>query len=285
MPKTSSKLNQKKFIYTSELTPPKGIDLSQLINKASSLNMVDAFNITDNHNSKMTMAPIGLARKLIENNIEPIYQITCRDRNSIAIQSDLLAAHSLGVNNILCMSGESAKYGDHPNAKDVFDINSEELIGIVTKLNNGYDYTDNKLDSMTNFNIGAVVNPGADNLDKELEKFKNKIKNGATFFQTQAIYNPETLQSIIEIKEKTDIKIFAGFIPIKSVKMANYLNTKVPGITVPENIIKLMETTNDPQSTCIQISKEIISEIKDMKGIDGIHIMALGWEHLIPKMI
>ena len=285
MPKTSTKLNQNKFIYTSELTPPKGIDLSQLINKASSLNMVDAFNITDNHNSKMTMAPIGLARKLIENNIEPIYQITCRDRNSIAIQSDLLAAHSLGINNILCMSGESAKYGDHPNAKDVFDINSEELIGIVTKLNNGYDYTDNKLDSMTNFNIGAVVNPGADNLDKELEKFKNKIKNGATFFQTQAIYNPETLQSIIEIKEKKDIKIFAGFIPIKSVKMANYLNTKVPGITVPENIIKLMETTDDPQNTCIQISKEIISEIKDMKGIDGIHIMALGWEHLIPKMI
>lgn len=285
MPKTSTKLNQNKFIYTSELTPPKGIDLSQLINKASSLNMVDAFNITDNHNSKMTMAPIGLARKLIENNIEPIYQITCRDRNSIAIQSDLLAAHSLGINNILCMSGESAKYGDHPNAKDVFDINSEELIGIVTKLNNGYDYTDNKLDSMTNFNIGAVVNPGADNLDKELEKFKNKIKNGATFFQTQAIYNPKTLQSIIEIKDKNDIKIFAGFIPIKSVKMANYLNTKVPGITVPENIIKLMETTDDPQNTCIQISKEIISEIKDMKGIDGIHIMALGWEHLIPKMI
>ena len=285
MPKTSTKLNQNKFIYTSELTPPKGIDLTQLINKASSLNMVDAFNITDNHNSKMTMAPIGLARKLIENNIEPIYQITCRDRNSIAIQSDLLAAHSLGINNILCMSGESAKYGDHPNAKDVFDINSEELIGIVTKLNNGYDYTDNKLDSMTNFNIGAVVNPGADNLDKELEKFKNKIKNGATFFQTQAIYNPETLQSIIEIKDKNDIKIFAGFIPIKSVKMANYLNTKVPGITVPENIIKLMKTTDDPQNTCIQISKEIISEIKDMKGINGIHIMALGWEHLIPKMI
>ena len=285
MPKTSTKLNQNKFIYTSELTPPKGIDLTQLINKASSLNMVDAFNITDNHNSKMTMAPIGLARKLIENNIEPIYQITCRDRNSIAIQSDLLAAYSLGINNVLCMSGESSKYGDHPNAKDVFDINSEELIGIVTKLNNGYDYTDNKLDSMTNFNIGAVVNPGADNLDKELEKFKNKIKNGATFFQTQAIYNPETLQSIIEIKEKTDIKIFAGFIPIKSVKMANYLNTKVPGITVPDNIIKLMKTTDDPQSTCIQISKEIISEIKDIKGIDGIHIMALGWEHLIPKMI
>tara|TARA_B100001964_G_C14235894_1_gene602440 strand:- start:49 stop:906 length:858 start_codon:yes stop_codon:yes gene_type:complete len=285
MPKTSTKLNQNKFIYTSELTPPKGINLSQLINKASSLNMVDAFNITDNHNSKMTMAPIGLAIKLIENNIEPIYQITCRDRNSIAIQSDLLAAHSLGINNILCMSGESAKYGDHPNAKDVFDINSEELIRIVTKLNNGYDYTNNKLDSMTNFNIGAVVNPGADNLDKELEKFKNKIKNGATFFQTQAIYDPETLQSIIEIKEKKDIKIFAGLIPIKSVKMANYLNTKVPGITVPENIIKLMETTDDPQNTCVQINKEIISEIKDMKGIDGIHIMALGWEHLIPKMI
>ena len=285
MSETSTKLNQNKFIYTSELTPPKGIDLSQLINKASSLNMIDAFNITDNHNSKMTMAPIGLARKLIENNIEPIYQITCRDRNSIAMQSDLLAAHSLGINNILCMSGESAKYGDHPNAKDVFDINSEELIEAVTKLNNGYDYTDNKLDSKTNFNIGAVVNPGADMLDRELKKFENKINNGATFFQTQAIYDPETLKSITQITKNKNIKIFAGIIPIKSVKMANYLNTKVPGIQVPENIISSMGKTNDPENTCIQISKEIISEIKNMEGIDGIHIMALGWEHLIPKMI
>ena len=281
----STILSINKFIYTSELTPPKGIDLSKLINTASDLNMIDAFNITDNHNSKMTMAPIGLARKLIENNIEPIYQITCRDRNSIAIQSDLLAAYSLGINNILCMSGESAKYGDHPNAKDVFDINSEELIETLTKLNNGYDYANNKLDSVTKFNIGAVVNPGSNMLEKELIKFENKIKNGATFFQTQAIYDPEMLQSIIKIKEEKNIKIFAGFIPVKSVKMANYLNTKVPGINVPENIINLMESTDDPQKTCIEISKEIISEIKGMKGIDGIHIMALGWEHLIPKMI
>ena len=281
----STRLNENKFIYTSELTPPKGTDLSKLINTASELNMIDAFNITDNHNSKMTMAPIGLARKLIENNIEPIYQITCRDRNSIAIQSDLLAAYSLGINNILCMSGESAKYGDHPNAKDVFDINSEELIETLTKLNNGYDYANNKLDSVTKFNIGAVVNPGSNMLEKELIKFENKIKNGATFFQTQAIYDPEMLQSIIKIKEHKNIKIFAGFIPVKSVKMANYLNTKVPGINVPENIVNLMESTDDPQKTCIEISKEIISEIKGMKGIDGIHIMALGWEHLIPKMI
>ena len=281
----STTLSQNKFIYTSELTPPKGIDLSKLINTASDLNMIDAFNITDNHNSKMTMAPIGLARKLIENNIEPIYQITCRDRNSIAIQSDLLAAYSLGINNILCMSGESTKYGDHPNAKDVFDINSEELIETLTKLNNGYDYANNKLDSVTKFNIGAVVNPGSNMLEKELIKFENKIKNGATFFQTQAIYDPEMLQSIIKIKEHKNIKIFAGFIPVKSVKMANYLNTKVPGINVPENIVNLMESTDDPQKTCIEISKEIISEIKGMKGIDGIHIMALGWEHLIPKMI
>ena len=281
----STILSINKFIYTSELTPPKGIDLSKLINTASDLNMIDAFNITDNHNSKMTMAPIGLARKLIENNIEPIYQITCRDRNSIAIQSDLLAAYSLGINNILCMSGESAKYGDHPNAKDVFEISSEELIETITKLNNGYDYADNKLDSVTNFNIGAVVNPGSNTIEKELKKFENKIKNGATFFQTQAIYDPKTLNNIIQIKQNKNIKILAGYIPIKSVKMANYLNNKVPGIQVPENIIDLMKKTDNPQKTCIEISKEIISEIKAIKGIDGVHIMALGWEHLIPKMI
>ena len=281
----STRLNQNKFIYTSELTPPKGIDLSKLINTASDLNMIDAFNITDNHNSKMTMAPIGLARKLIENNIEPIYQITCRDRNSMAIQSDLLAAYSLGINNILCMSGESVKYGEHPNAKDVFELSSEELIGTITKLNNGYDYANNKLDSVTNFNIGAVVNPGSNTIEKELKKFENKNKNGATFFQTQAIYDPKTLNNIIQIKQNKNIKILAGYIPIKSVKMANYLNNKVPGIQVPENIIDLMKKTDDPQKTCIEISKEIISEIKAIKGIDGVHIMALGWEHLIPKMI
>ena len=281
----STRLNQNKFIYTSELTPPKGIDLSKLINTASDLNMIDAFNITDNHNSKMTMAPIGLARKLIENNIEPIYQITCRDRNSMAIQSDLLAAYSLGINSILCMSGESVKYGDHPNAKDVFELSSEELIETITKLNNGYDYANNKLDSVTNFNIGAVVNPGSNTIEKELKKFENKIKNGATFFQTQAIFDPKTLNNIIQIKQNKNIKILAGYIPIKSVKMANYLNNKVPGIQVPENIIDLMKKTDDPQKTCIEISKEIISEIKAIKGIDGVHIMALGWEHLIPKMI
>ena len=258
MPAKFTTLNQNKFIYTSELIPPKGIDLSKLINTASDLNMIDAFNITDNHNSKMTMAPIGLARKLIEHNIEPIYQIT---------------------------SGESTKYGDHPNAKDVFDINSEELIETVTKLNNGYDYANNKLDSVTNFNIGAVVNPGSNMLEKELIKFENKIKNGATFFQTQAIYNPKTLENIIQIKKDKNIKIFAGYIPVKSAQMANYLNNKVPGIQVPENIINLMKITDDPQKTCIEISKDIISEIKAMKGIDGVHIMALGWEHLIPKMI
>ena len=281
----STRLNENKFIYTSELTPPKGIDLSKLINTASDLNMIDAFNITDNHNSKMTMAPIGLARKLIENNIEPIYQITCRDRNSMAIQSDLLAAYSLGINNVLCMSGESVKYGDHPNAKDVFEISSEELIDTITKLNNGYDYANNKLDSVTNFNIGAVVNPGSNTIEKELKKLENKIKNGATFFQTQAIFDPKTLNNIIQIKQNKNIKILAGYIPIKSVKMANYLNNKVPGIQVPENIINLMKKTNDPQKTCIEISKETISEIKAIKGIDGVHIMALGWEHLIPKMI
>ena len=203
----------------------------------------------------------------------------------MAIQSDLLAAYSLGINNILCMSGESVKYGDHPNAKDVFEINSEELIETITKLNNGYDYANNKLDSVTNFNIGAVVNPGSNTIKKELKKFENKIKNGATFFQTQAIFDPKTLNNIIQIKQNKNIKILAGYIPIKSVKMANYLNNKVPGVQVPDNIINLMKKTDDPQKTCIEISKEIISEIKAMKGIDGVHIMALGWEYLIPKMI
>ena len=275
---------ENKFILTAELTPPKGVDLSNSLEKVKSLPTINAFNVTDNHNSNMTMSPIGLSKLLIDNNIQPILQMTCRDRNVLALQSDLLSAYSLGINNILCMSGESAAYGDHPEAKNVFDINSEQLISIVSKLNSGYDYTDNKLNQNTNFNIGAVFNPGANDIDKELDKFISKIKNGATFFQTQAIYSINTLDYILEIKKKYNIKIIAGFIPVKSEKMANFLNTKVPGITVPETIIEKMKKSNNPKNTCIEISKEIISEIKTSTIFDGIHIMALGWENIIPKI-
>ena len=272
------------FILTTELTPPKGVDLSNSLDKAKSLPTINAFNVTDNHNSNITMSPLGLSKLLIDNNIQPILQMTCRDRNVLALQSDLLSAYSLGINNILCMSGESTKYGDHPEAKNVFDINSEQLISIVSKLNSGYDYTDNKLNQNTNFNIGAVFNPGASDIDKELVKLISKIKNGATFFQTQAIYSINNLDYILEIKKKYNIKIIAGFIPVKSAKMANFLNTKVPGITVPETIIEKMKKSHNPKNTCIEISKKIISEIKASNIFDGIHIMALGQENIIPEI-
>ena len=281
----NNQLLTNKFILTSELTPPKGVDLSKALNKAKSLPGINAFNVTDNHNSNMTMSPIGLAKLLIENGIEPILQMTCRDRNILALQSDLLSANVLGVQNILCMSGESAKYGDHPEAKNVFDVNSEQLISIVSKLNSGYDFNDNKLNQHTSFNIGAVFNPGATEIDKELLKLENKIKNGATFFQTQAIYETNNLDYINEIKKKHKIKIIAGFIPVKSVKMANFLNTKVPGITVPESIINTMDRSSDPRNTCTEISKEIVTSIKESNIFDGVHIMALGWEDIIPKII
>ena len=286
MSKLSTNLKSGNFTVTCELNPPKGINLEQLFKKADMLkDRVVAINITDSAGSNMTMAPIAVSHLLKHRDIEPILQITGRDRNRIAIQADLIAASALGVTNILTMSGDSPKHGDHPEAKPVFDLNSTQVLDAMMAMQSGKDLGGNTLEGNPDFFRGAVVNPGAKDLASELVKMEEKVTSGAQFFQTQAIFEPDVLEKFMVTAKKFNVPILAGIIVLKSSKMANYLNSYLPGVSIPENIIKSLDLSNKDviKKESIAITANIIKEIRGM--CDGIHIMAIGRENLIPNIL
>ena len=286
MSKLSTNLISKKFTVTCELNPPKGINLEKLFKKAELLKeRVVAINITDSAGSNMTMAPIAVSHLLNNRGIEPILQITGRDRNRIAIQADLIAASTLGITNILTMSGDPPKHGDHPDAKPVFDLNSTQVLDAMRAMQAGKDLGGNSLEGNPEFFRGAVVNPGAKDLETEFVKMEEKIASGAQFFQTQAIFEPDALEKFMITAKKFNVPILAGIIVLKSTKMANYLNSYLPGISIPKNIIKSLELSDRDaiKKESVSITANIIKEIRNM--CDGIHIMAIGWENMIPNIL
>jgi methylenetetrahydrofolate reductase (NADPH) len=280
----ASKLKSGKFIVTSELTPPKGTDLSQLFKNAEMLkDSVDAFNLTDSHASRMSLAPIGAAHLLLDRHIEPILQMTTRDRNRIALQGDMLAASALGIENLVCMGGDPPHLGDHPSAKAVFDLSTMELIAAAGQLNKGEDLTGNKLNKSPAFHIGAVVNPGADDLDVEIQRMQQKAEAGAVFFQTQAIYDVRQFTTFMEKIAHLDVHVLAGILPVKSESMANYMNENVPGIDIPADLIEQIRGADDVKATSANLAAEVIRGIRSR--CSGIHLMALGWEDQIPTIL
>ena len=286
MSKLSTNLKSGKFTVTCELNPPKGTDLEKLFKKADMLkDRVVAINITDSAGSNMTMAPIAVSHFLKHRGIEPILQITGRDRNRIAIQADLIAASALGITNILTMSGDPPQHGDHPEAKPVFDLNSTQVLDAMKSMQTGKDLGKNALEGNPEFFRGAVVNPGAKDLETEFVKMEEKVSSGAQFFQTQAIFDPDALEKFMITAKKFDVPILAGIIVLKSTKMANYLNSYLPGISIPENIIKSLDLSDRDaiKKESISITANIIKEIQDM--CDGIHVMAIGWENTIPNIL
>ena len=286
MSKLSTNLISKKFTVTCELNPPKGINLEKLFKKAELLKeRVVAINITDSAGSNMTMAPIAVSHLLNNRGIEPILQITGRDRNRIAIQADLIAASTLGITNILTMSGDPPKHGDHPEAKPVFDLNSTQVLDAMRAMQAGKDLGGNSLEGNPEFFRGAVVNPGAKDLETEFVKMEEKVASGAQFFQTQAIFEPDALEKFMVTAKKFNVPILAGIIVLKSTKMANYLNSYLPGISIPKNIIKSLELSDRDaiKKESVSITANIIKEIRNM--CDGIHIMAIGWENMIPNIL
>ena len=283
MGRLSKKFDDGQFVVTSELTPPKGTDVSALLSKAEVLaESVDAINVTDSHGSKMSLSPIAAAC-LISDRVEPILQMTTRDRNRIALQSDMLGAWVLGIKNVICMGGDPPHLGDHPDAKPVFDIPTEELIRAALSLNEGSDLMSNALRGNTNFNVGAVVNPGADDLDGEISRLERKVESGASYFQTQAVFDPDSFVGFMRRVKHLDIKVLAGIMPIKSVKMAQYMNDNIPGITVPDSVMKRIEQAKDVVEESLSISAEIIGALKE--SCSGVHIMAPGWEENIPTLV
>ncbi|MGC8716857.1 MAG: bifunctional homocysteine S-methyltransferase/methylenetetrahydrofolate reductase [bacterium] len=274
---TSSEFSKKlgkKFLFSVEISPPKGIELEKVKEGVRLLKRAgaDAVNISDSPMARVRISPIALAHIFKEElNMESILHFTCRDRNLIGLQSELLGAAALGIKNILALTGDPPSIGDHPQAKPVFDVNSEGLVMIMNRLNNGTDYMGNPIGLATNFTIGVAVNPNAEDLDREIERLERKIENGANFVETQPIYDREILERFLE---KIDFKlppILVGILPLRSSRHTEFLHNEVPGISIPKKIRERMHSSKDQLREGIEISLEIIDSIKKMVG--GIYLM------------
>lgn len=281
------------YVFTSEVGPVKGCvrdlgngNVPKCLEEAELLrNHVQAVNITDNQSAVMRLGSLAASIKLKEKGIEPIYQITCRDRNRIALQSELLNACSLGIDNVLILTGDHTTLGDHGAAKPVFDVDSVQLLKIAKQMTQGFDMAGHELTQATNFALGAVVNPNFEPMDLQLIKMEKKIDAGAMFFQTQAVYDAKLFEQFIRKTEGFGVPVQLGVVLIKSAKMARFMNEKVAGITVPESWIKRLETTpqGGARNQCVEMTAEFLKEVSPM--CQGVHFMPLGWSELVPKII
>ena len=284
MSKLAMAMNAGEFVITSELNPPKGTDLSTIIRRAESLGTtVNAFNITDSHAARMSACPLAVAHVLMDRGIEPIMQMTSRDRNRIALQGDLLGAAVLGVPNVVFMGGDPPKVGDHPDAPGVYDILSAQLLEVASGLRKGKDMQGNALTGTPDLFLGAVVNPGADDIATEVDKMKAKVDAGAQFLQSQAVYDAASFERFMDAAAGIDVKVLCGVILLKSAKMARYMNENIPGINVPESLIAEFDDAEDKGAKSVEIAARVINTIKPM--CHGVHIMPLGWEAKIPALL
>jgi 5,10-methylenetetrahydrofolate reductase len=232
----------------------------------------------------MRLGSLAVSFLLKQKGFEPIYQLTCRDRNRLALQSDLLSAAALGIQNILIATGDHPSLGDHPQAKPVFDLDSVQLLQVSRKLETGFDMQGHKLEgSAPKFCLGAVVNPGSDPIDPQIMKMDKKIAAGAEFFQTQAVFDLKTFENFVSKSKHVKVPIMAGIVLLKSAGMARYMNKHVAGITVPESLIAEIDSSKDKAATSIEIASRLIKQLKPM--CRGIHIMSIGWEKIVPRVL
>jgi len=287
MTKLQELLSAGRFAVTSEVGPPKGVNVEKCLDEAESLkDRITAFNVTDLQSSVMRFGSLATCRRLLDRGLEPIMQMTCRDRNRLALQSDLLSAYGLGIRNVLCLTGDHPKLGDHPQAKEVFDLDSVQLLQAADTLQRGRDLASNELDGRPEFYLGAVVTPGAEPLEPQILKMEKKIKAGARFFQTQAVYDTDKFKAFVKLVSHFDVPIMAGIVILKSVGMARYMNANVAGVNVPEELIEELKKDKEKTKsgrTGVEIAVRIIKEIKDY--CQGVHLMALGWEDKLPAIL
>ena len=244
MSRLKENLEKGKFVVTGEVGPPKGVDLNKCLHDAETMRgHVTAINVTDLQSAVMRVGSLAVSARLVDRGLEPVYQLTCRDRNRLALQSDLLSAEALGIKNVLCLTGDHPILGDHAEAKPVYDLDSVQLLAAADTLNHGQDMEGHELDSKPDLFLGAVVTPGADPLEPQIVKMKKKIKAGARFFQTQAIYEPDAFKRFMEQVQGFGIPVLAGIVVLKSAAMAKFMDQNVAGITVPADIVEEMETT------------------------------------------
>ncbi len=276
------------FVVTAEVGPPKGYHIEHLVDEAKEyLSDISAVNVTDNQSSVMRLGSLATCVKLKEAGLTPIFQMTCRDRNRIALQSDLLSAAALGIDNILCLTGDHTKMGDHPGAKPVFDLDSVSLLHTVCQLEKGLDLAGNELvGEPPKFAKGAVVSPCSESVDAQLAKMERKVMAGAEYFQTQAVYEPEKFIAFMEKAKQFGKPVQLGIVIPKSAGMAKFMNKNVAGIHIPDEMIEELAADKEKAKlgiTGVEIAARIIRECKPY--CQGVHIMALGWEAKVPEIL
>jgi len=279
------------FAVTAEAGPPKGTSPGVIQRKGEQLRYCcDAVNVTDNQTAIVRMSSLAGCTLLKAQGVDPVMQIVCRDRNRIAIQSDVLGAVALGIGNILCLSGDHQVFGNHPTAKNVFDIDSIQLIQALKAMRDEKKFICGEdISGEAPIFIGAAANPFADPFEFRVTRLAKKVKAGADFIQTQAIYDLPKFSKWMEMVRDRgldeQVHILAGIIPIRSVGMARYMRDYVSGVSVPDEVITRMEQAEEAKEEGVKIPLEIIEQLKEMPGVHGIHIMAVGWESIVPQIV
>jgi methylenetetrahydrofolate reductase (NADPH) len=280
------------FAFTGECGPPKGANVEHLREKIRHLKgIVDAVNVTDNQTAVVRMSSWAASTIMIQEGVEPNFQMVCRDRNRLAIMSDILGVYAMGIRNMLCLSGDHQRFGNHPEAKNVYDIDSMQLIALVKKMRDeGKFMNDEEIDVPPRLFIGAASNPFADPFEYRIYRLAKKISAGADFIQTQCIYNMDKFKAFMKMAVDMGLHekcfILAGVTPMKSVGMAQYMAKMVPGMDVPEPLIKRLRGADKGKvaEEGIRFALEQIEEFKEMEGVAGVHFMAIEWEHRVPEI-
>jgi len=281
-------LNSGKFVVTSEIGPPKGTNIEKMCHHIDILkDKVDAINVTDHQSSVMRFPSIGGCLYIKEQGGEPILQMTCRDRNQLALQAELLLAYVRGIRNVLCLTGDSIVVGDHKQAADVFELDSVQLLRAIRQLESGKDLAGNELDGAIELCAGAIVTPEAQPIEPQLIKFEKKVEAGAEFIQTQAIYDLDNFSKFMEFARQFPVKVLAGIVLLVSARMAKYMTENIPGIFVPQDLIDELATApkGEALNKGIEIAGRMIAAIKRDSICDGVHIMAIGREEVVPHIL
>ncbi len=283
MSRLSEKLQAGQFVITAEIAPPKGADSEAALSKAEQLKDLDALNVTDNQGACMRMSPLALARLLLDQGYEPILQMTCRDRNRMALQSDLLGAAALGIENLLLLTGDHPSFGDHRASRPVFDLDSVQLLKGVADLQRGVDMAGHQLTAAPSFFVGAAAAPAAEPQDLVLKKVHKKILCGANFFQTQAVFQRSQLETFMETVQAYKVPVVLGVLLLKNFRMAQFLNANIPGVQVPQDLLQRLDEADDPLAEGIAIAREMVSWARAQ--CQGVHLMTFGREDLIPLIM
>jgi 5,10-methylenetetrahydrofolate reductase len=279
------------FAVTAEAGPPKGTGAKSIVRKGEALRACcDAVNITDNQTAIVRMCSLAGCVLLKQQGIDPVMQMVTRDRNRIALQSDVLGAIALGIGNILCLTGDHQKFGNHPSAKGVFDLDSIQLVQTLKNMRDEKKFISGEdVSGEVPLFIGAVENPFADPFEFRVTRLAKKVRAGADFIQTQAVFDvpkfAQWMQMVTDRGLDKQVHIMAGIIPIKSAGMARYMRDNVSGVTVPESIVTRMEQAKSAKDEGLKIALEVVQQVKDIPGVHGIHVMAVGWEEIVPEIV